>query len=58
MKFMDFCAGIGGGRLGLEENNLECVAHSEIDDTPNYTYRLFYGNTEKKLWRSDGYQYE
>ncbi len=47
MKFMDFCAGIGGGRLGLEENNVECVAHSEIDMTTNYTYRLFFGNDEK-----------
>ncbi len=47
MRFMDFCAGIGGGRLGLEENNLECVAHSEIDIIPNYTYRLFFGEKEK-----------
>jgi len=47
MKFMDFCAGIGGGRLGLEKNNLECVAHSEIDSSPNYTYRLFFGQEEK-----------
>lgn len=47
MKFMDFCAGIGGGRLGLEKNNLECVAHSEIDDTVNLTYRLFFGNEEQ-----------
>lgn len=47
MKFMDFCAGIGGGRLGLEENNLQCVAHSEIDMTTNNTYRLFFGEKEK-----------
>ncbi len=47
MKFMDFCAGIGGGRLGLEENNIECVAHSEIDMTTNYTYRLFFGEEEE-----------
>ncbi len=47
MKFMDFCAGIGGGRLGLEENNVVCVAHSEIDMITNYTYRLFFGNEEK-----------
>ena len=47
MKFMDFCAGIGGGRIGLENNNLECVAHSEIDMIPNYTYRLFFGEEEK-----------
>lgn len=47
MKFMDFCAGIGGGRLGLLYNGLECVAHSEIEDGPNKTYRLFFGNEEK-----------
>ncbi len=47
MTFMDFCAGIGGGRLGLEENHFECVAHSEIDMTTNYTYRLFFGQEEK-----------
>ena len=29
LKFIDFCAGIGGGRLGLTNNNLECVGYSE-----------------------------
>ncbi|MCL1924187.1 MAG: DNA (cytosine-5-)-methyltransferase [Defluviitaleaceae bacterium] len=29
--FFDFCSGIGGGRLGLELNNLSCVGHSELD---------------------------
>jgi DNA (cytosine-5)-methyltransferase 1 len=47
MKFMDFCSGIGGGRLGLEENNIECMAHSEIDMTTDYTYRLFFGAKEQ-----------
>lgn len=47
MRFMDFCAGIGGGRLGLEHNGLECVAHSEIDIITNKTYRLFFGEEEK-----------
>ena len=49
MKFMDFCAGIGGGRIGFEQNNLECVAHSEIDTVTNQTYRLFFGNEEKNF---------
>ena len=31
-KFMDFCAGIGGGRLGLTSAGLTCVAYSEIDN--------------------------
>ncbi len=46
MIFMDFCAGIGGGRLGLELNNVKCVGHSEIDMNANNTYRLFFGNDE------------
>lgn len=42
MKFIDFCAGIGGGRLGLINNGLECVAHSEIDEISNKTpFSLF-----------------
>jgi len=49
MKFMDFCAGIGGGRLGLINNGFECVAHSEIDEVPNKTYRVFFGNKERNF---------
>ncbi len=47
MKFMDFCAGIGGGRLGLESLGLECVAYSEIDEAPASTYKLFFNEEEK-----------
>lgn len=43
LKFIDFCAGIGGGRLGLEQLGLECVAYSEIDYATENTYKLFYG---------------
>lgn len=39
---MDFCAGIGGGRLGAELNGLQCVAHSELDAAPAATYQLFF----------------
>lgn len=38
LKFMDFCAGIGAGRLGLEKNNLSCVGYSEIDRNSIKTY--------------------
>ena len=31
MKFIDFFAGIGGFRLGLEQSGHECVGHCEID---------------------------
>ena len=47
LKFMDFCAGIGGGRFGLESIGLECVAYSEIDEAASETYRLFFGDREK-----------
>lgn len=47
LKFMDFCAGIGAGRLGLENLGLECIAFSEIDKYAEKTYREFFGKKEK-----------
>lgn len=47
IKFMDFCAGIGAGRLGLENLGLNCVAFSEIDRYAEKTYREFFGEEEK-----------
>ncbi|MCR4334527.1 MAG: DNA (cytosine-5-)-methyltransferase [Patescibacteria group bacterium] len=46
IKFMDFCAGIGAGRLGLEKNGLSCVGFSEIDKQAEITYRKFFGEEE------------
>ena len=40
LKFMDFCAGIGAGRIGLENNGLSCIGFSEK------TYRKFFGEEE------------
>ncbi|AII15442.1 cytosine-specific DNA methyltransferase [Campylobacter iguaniorum] len=48
MTFIDFCAGIGGGRLGLELNGLKCLAFSEIDKEAINTYTTFY-NTKSEL---------
>lgn len=39
---MDFCSGIGAGRLGLENAGFKCVAHSEIDLNADLTYQLFF----------------
>lgn len=39
LKFIDFCAGIGAGRLGLENLGLSCVGFSEIDKYAERTYR-------------------
>jgi len=47
IKFMDFCSGIGGGRIGLENIGLSCVGFSEIDKKAVTTYRQFFGNDEK-----------
>jgi DNA (cytosine-5)-methyltransferase 1 len=47
IKFMDFCAGIGAGRLGLQNLGMHCVAFSEIDKHAEQTYREFFGEEEK-----------
>ena len=44
LKFIDLCAGVGAGRLGLEANGLECVGYSEIDRDAEATYKTLYGN--------------
>ena len=46
LRFIDFCAGIGAGRLGLENNNLLCIGFSEIDRLAEKTYRKFFGEKE------------
>lgn len=47
LKFMDFCAGIGAGRLGLQNLGLSCIGFSEIDKYAERTYREFFGQEEK-----------
>ncbi len=46
-SFFDFCSGIGGGRLGLEQSGLECVGRSETSRLADITYRLMH-NTENE----------
>ncbi len=46
LKFIDFCAGIGGGRLGLENLGMQCVGFSEIDKGAEKTYREFFSEGE------------
>ncbi|MFP6253499.1 DNA cytosine methyltransferase [Helicobacter pylori] len=45
LTFMDFCSGIGGGRLGLEQCHLKCVGHAEINHGALRTYELFFKDT-------------
>lgn len=44
LKFIDFCSGIGAGRLGLELSGMTCVAHSEINHDADETYKKFYND--------------
>lgn len=48
MTFIDFCAGIGGGRLGLELNGFQCIGYSEIDKNAVKTYKKLH-NTENEI---------
>ena len=47
LKFIDFCAGIGGGRVGLENLGMQCIGFSEINKNSEKTYREFFGKEEK-----------
>lgn len=49
LQFIDFCSGIGAGRLGLEKLGLNCLGFSEIDEKAEMTYRLFFGEEEKNF---------
>lgn len=45
--FFDFCSGIGGGRLGLEQNGLRCVGYSDTSRLSVLTYKQLF-NVEKE----------
>ena len=46
IRFTDFCSGIGGGRIGLENLGMTCLGFSEIDKDAELTYREFFGKDE------------
>ncbi len=51
LRFMDFCAGIGGGRLGLEKGmRAVCVGFSEIMPASEKTYRALHNAYKEKNW--------
>lgn len=47
LPFVDFCAGIGGGRLGLELNGFKCLGFSEIDKEAIKTYKVFFDTSNE-----------
>lgn len=48
IRFIDLCAGIGGGRLGLENNGFTCVGFSEILKNSINVYKQFYDTSNEK----------
>lgn len=46
--FMDFCSGIGGGRLGLEKVGLQCVGYSDTAKLAPITYSLMFDTLKEK----------
>jgi DNA-cytosine methyltransferase len=46
INFLDFCSGIGGGRIGLENLGMDCLGFSEIDKDAEITYCEFFGDDE------------
>lgn len=52
MKFLDFFAGIGGFRLGMEMAGHECVGHCEIDKFAQASYTAMH-NPKESEWFTD-----
>lgn len=48
MTFIDFFAGIGGFRLGMEAAGHKCVGYCEIDQHASQSYRSMHTITEKQ----------
>jgi len=48
--FIDLCAGIGGGRLGLEQIGLTCVGYSDTSRLAKTTYNLMHDTTGEEFY--------
>jgi len=53
MKFLDFFSGIGGFRLGMEQNGHECVGHCEIDIYADKSYRAMHDVKGSEFYAND-----
>ena len=53
MRFIDFFAGIGGFRLGMEMAGHECVGHCEIDKYANRSYIAMHKPKESEWYADD-----
>lgn len=48
--FMDFCSGIGGGRLGLEQTGLKCVGYCDTSKLAVKTYELMHNTSDEQYF--------
>lgn len=48
--FFDFCSGIGGGRLGLEQASLKSVGYSDTSRLSVATYKQMFETENEKNW--------
>ena len=53
MNFLDLFSGIGGFRLGLEQNGHTCVGHCEIDKYADKSYRAMHNVKENEWYAND-----
>ncbi len=53
MKFLDFFAGIGGFRLGMEMAGHGCVGHCEIDKFAQASYKAMHSPKESEWFAND-----
>lgn len=47
LTFIDFCAGIGGFRYGLERAGLKCVGFAEFNEPARASYEAMYDTTDE-----------
>ena len=47
LTFFDICSGIGGGRLGLEQCNFECIGYSDTSRLAKTTYNLMHDTSNE-----------
>ena len=53
MTFLDFFAGIGGFRLGMEMAGHTCLGHCEIDEAANRSYIAMHNPREDEWYAGD-----
>jgi DNA (cytosine-5)-methyltransferase 1 len=53
LRFIDFFAGVGGFRLGMEMAGHECTGHCEIDPYADKSYRAMHRPKEGEWFASD-----